>query len=349
MFSIPNGASKPLNCDHLRYNLDRKLKQMASTPAGESAGLARNCCVAAVPEDTTVYCKLTPSDSTRTGVTLVLPVYNEATGLPALLDGLQQALQAIGIDYEIIAVDDGSTDGSKDILRSRTDLRLLEHPINLGYGATLKTGIRHARFPLIAITDADGTYPHEHLATLIQRMRHADMVVGARTGDQVDYPMIRGVPKWFLVRFAEWLARRRIPDLNSGLRVFHRDIAQRFLKILPDGFSFTTTITLAMLTNGYLVEYEPINYRVRRHSQSKIHPLRDTWRMLRTIFCTGMYFAPLRVFLPIAALFGLACGVTLSFDLYYRDLTERTLILFVATTQLAMFGLLADMIDKRSP
>lgn len=282
------------------------------------------------------------------GVSLVLPVYNEAADLSQLLDGLQQALQATGLHYEILAVDDGSTDGSSEILRNRSDLRLLTHAVNLGYGAALKTGIRHARFPIIAITDADGTYPHEHLAALIGRMSHADMVVGARTGPEVEYPLIRSIPKWFLVRFAEWMARQRIPDLNSGLRVFQRDIAQRFLKILPDGFSFTTTITLAMLTNGYLVEYQPINYRTRTGT-SKIRPIRDTLRMLRTIFCTGMYFAPLRVFLPIASLFGLAFAVTLGQDLYYRDLTERTLILFVAATQLGMFGLLADMIDKRSP
>lgn len=278
----------------------------------------------------------------------MLPVYNEAAGLTAAVDGLHRTLQAAGIEAEILVVDDGSTDGSREILRRRTDLRLLEHPVNLGYGAALKTGIRHARFPIIAITDADGTYPHEHLPILIRRMDAADMVVGSRTGAEVEYPILRSIPKWFLVRFAEWLARRRIPDLNSGLRVFHRPIAERFLKILPDGFSFTTTLTLAMLTNGYLVEYEPINYRTRT-GQSKIHPIRDTWRMLRTIFCTGMYFAPLRVFLPIAALFAVACSITLAQDLYFRDLTERTLILFVAATQLAMFGLLADMIDKRSP
>ncbi len=282
------------------------------------------------------------------GITLVLPVYNEATGLIAVLDSLQAALQATGVTFEIVVVDDGSTDGSRDLLRGRSDVRVLEHSSNRGYGAALKTGIRHARYPIIVITDADGTYPHEHLGSLMARMSRADMVVGARVGTEVEYPLIRSIPKWFLIRFAEWMARTKIPDLNSGLRIFRRDIAERFLKILPDGFSFTTTITLAMLTNGYLVEYEPINYRART-GRSKIRPIRDTLGMLQTIFCTGMYFAPLRVFLPIAGLFGMAFAVTLAQDIYYRDLTERTLILFVATTQLTMFGLLAQMIDKRSP
>ena len=282
------------------------------------------------------------------GITLVLPVYNEATGLIAVLDSLQAALQATGVNFEIVVVDDGSTDGSRDLLRGRSDVRVLEHSSNRGYGAALKTGIRYARYPVIVITDADGTYPHEHLGALIARMSRADMVVGARVGSEVEYPLIRSIPKWFLIRFAEWMARTKIPDLNSGLRIFRRDIAERFLKILPDGFSFTTTITLAMLTNGYLVEYEPINYRTRT-GRSKIRPIRDTLGMLQTILCTGMYFAPLRVFLPIAGLFGMAFAVTFAQDVYYRDLTERTLILFVATTQLTMFGLLAQMIDKRSP
>ncbi|MES2792356.1 MAG: glycosyltransferase family 2 protein [Planctomycetota bacterium] len=282
------------------------------------------------------------------GISIVLPIFNEVAGLAVQLDSLYAALQSIGVTFEIVAVDDGSTDGSREVLRGRSDLRLLEHPSNRGYGAALKTGIRFARYPIIVITDADGTYPHEHLASLLSRMSHADMVVGARTGANVEYPLIRSIPKWFLVRFAEWMARQRIPDLNSGFRVFRRDIAERFLKILPDGFSFTTTITLAMLTNGYLVEYEPINYRAR-NGRSKIRPVRDTLGMLKTIFCTGMYFAPLRVFLPIAGVFAAAFAVTFAQDLYYRDLTERTLILFVAATQLGMFGLLAQMIDKRSP
>jgi glycosyltransferase involved in cell wall biosynthesis len=281
-------------------------------------------------------------------VSLVLPVYNEAQNLAALLTGLQSAMQACCDVFEVIVVNDGSTDGSREILRGRSDIRLIEHPVNRGYGAALKTGIRHAKYPLIVISDADGTYPPEHLAALLLRMEHADMVVGARTGSEVAYPLIRGIPKWFLVRFAEWMARQRIPDLNSGLRVFQRDVAQRFLKILPDGFSFTTTITLAMLTNGYLVEYEPINYRSRT-GRSKIRPIRDTLGMLRTILFTGMYFAPLRVFLPIATFFGVGFLATVTQDIIYRDLTERTLILFVAATQFGMFALLAEMIDKRSP
>lgn len=284
----------------------------------------------------------------RTSVSVIVPTFNEEGCIAATIDELLPLLQECCEEFEIIVVNDGSTDGTREILSGRSDVRVIEHAGNRGYGASLKTGIRHAKFPLIVITDADGTYPAEALPQLLERANDADMVVGARIGSRVEYPALRRIPKWFLVRFAEWMARQHIPDLNSGLRVFPKRHALRYLNILPDGFSFTTTITLALLTNNYTVEFVPIDYR-RRVGQSKIHPILDTLRLARTIFRTGMYFAPLRVFLPIAGLFFAAFAGTFLTDLVARqNLSEKTLILFVAATQLAMFGLLADMIDKRS-
>jgi glycosyltransferase involved in cell wall biosynthesis len=227
-------------------------------------------------------------------------------------------------------------------------VRVLTHQQNRGYGAALKTGIRQAKHDLIVITDSDGTYPNERIPDLVALSREADMVVGSRTGDNVTYPLIRKIPKLFLKRFAEWMAHQPIPDMNSGLRVFRKSVAERFLNILPNGFSFTTTITLAMMTNGYSVHYEPIDYHPRV-GKSKIKPIRDTLRFVQLILRTGMYFAPLRVFLPVAAVFFSGFLFTLYQDIFIRnDLTERTLILFVTATQLCMFSLLADMIDKRS-
>jgi glycosyltransferase involved in cell wall biosynthesis len=279
---------------------------------------------------------------------LVLPVYNEELGITTTLNHLHETLQVARCRYEIIVVNDGSTDHSGEILRARADIRLIEHFRNQGYGAALKTGIKHAKHSLIVITDADGTYPNERIPDLVRLAEQADMVVGARIGENVQYSNIRKIPKWFLVRFAQWVVRQRIPDLNSGLRVFHKSIAERFLNILPDSFSFTTTITLAMLTNNYIVHYEPIDYHFRL-GKSKIKPIRDTLGFIQIILRTGVYFAPLRVFLPISYIFFLGFLFTLFQDIFVReDLTERTLILFVAATQIAMFALLADMIDKRS-
>jgi glycosyltransferase involved in cell wall biosynthesis len=282
------------------------------------------------------------------GFSLVLPVYNEEGAIAATLDELQSILHSADCDYEIITVNDGSSDRTGEILRDRTDVRLIEHPRNRGYGAALKTGIRHAKYPLIVITDADGTYPNERIPQLVSLTAQADMVVGARIGANVQYSTLRKIPKWFLVRFAQWVAQSSIPDLNSGLRVFRKSVVERFIKILPDTFSFTTTITIAMLTNNYIVHYEPIDYRFRV-GKSKIKPIRDTLRFIQLILRTGVYFAPLRVFLPIAMVFFCGCTITLIQDIFVReDLTERTLILFLAATQTAMFALLADMIDKRT-
>jgi glycosyltransferase involved in cell wall biosynthesis len=278
---------------------------------------------------------------------VVVPAYNEEAGILDTLKDLREQCASLGVASEIIVVDDGSTDRTREVLAGLSGIRVLTHAQNRGYGAALKTGIHHAQHPLIAITDADGTYPNERIPDLIRLAASVDMVVGARTSANVEHPPLRSVPKWFLKRFAEWLTRRKIPDINSGLRVFRRDAAVEFARILPDGFSFTTTITLAMLTNDCSVHYEPIDYR-RRLGRSKIRPIRDTLRIAQLILRTGMYFAPLRVFFPVALLFGAGFLGSLAIDIFWRrDLTEATLVLLVASTQIAMFALLADMIDKR--
>jgi glycosyltransferase involved in cell wall biosynthesis len=277
---------------------------------------------------------------------LVIPVYNEEKIIAATVDELQQILQSY--QYEIIVVNDGSTDATSQVLSSVSGITLIEHNRNRGYGAALKTGIRQAQYPLIVITDADGTYPNERIPDLLTLAAKADMVVGSRTGKNVTYSNLRKIPKWFLVRFAQWVTKTKIPDLNSGLRVFQRDVLVKFIPVLPNTFSFTTTITIAMLTNNYIVHYEPIDY-FHRVGKSKIKPIRDTLRFVQLILRMGVYFAPLRIFLPVAGLFFTAFLVTLFQDLFIRqDLTESTLILFVAAIQVGMFALLADMIDRRS-
>ncbi|HLO48383.1 MAG TPA: glycosyltransferase family 2 protein [Kamptonema sp.] len=290
---------------------------------------------------------LQSSEAVSPVFSLILPVYNEEDGVATTLDRIQETLKSSECKYELLVVNDGSTDGTRDILQSRTDIKVIEHNRNRGYGAALKTGIRYAKYPLIVITDADGTYPNERIPELVMLAMQADMVVGSRTGENVRYSNLRKIPKWFLVRFAEWITDCNIPDLNSGMRVFRKSVVERFLSILPDTFSFTTTITVAMLTNNYIVRYVPIDYHYRV-GKSKIKPIRDTIRFMHLILRTGVYFAPLRVFIPVACVFFIGFLITLSQDIFVRrDLTEATLILLVAATQLGMFALLADLIDKR--
>ncbi|MGF1458952.1 MAG: glycosyltransferase family 2 protein [Leptolyngbyaceae cyanobacterium] len=281
-------------------------------------------------------------------VSVVVPVYNEEDGVAQTLDELHQVLQSTGYQYEIVAVDDGSRDRTAEILIERTDIQLIQHRRNRGYGAALKTGITHAKYALIAITDADGTYPNDRLSELLALAQEADMVVGARTGANVTYSKLRSIPKYFLVAFAQWIAQQPIPDINSGMRVFRTSVVKRFLGILPDTFSFTTTITLAMLTNNYVVYYHPIDY-FHRKGRSKIKPIRDTLRFVQLILRTGVYFAPLRIFLPIAGLFFGAFSLSLLVDvLWLQDITDTTLLMFVTAIQITIFALLADMIDKRT-
>jgi glycosyltransferase involved in cell wall biosynthesis len=291
-----------------------------------------------------------PSDSPFSSppdFSLVIPVYNEEEGILTTLDHLQQAFASLACAYEIIVVNDGSQDRTQALLTSRADIHLIEHERNKGYGAALKTGIRAAQFPTLVITDADGTYPNEQIPALLALAPTADMIVGARTGEKVTYSSLRKIPKWFLVRFAEWITKQSIPDLNSGLRVMQKPVVEKFLNILPDTFSFTTTITVAMLTNNYRVRFVPIDYYART-GHSKIKPIRDTLRFVQIILRTGVYFAPLRVFMPIAGFFFALFCVTFIQDVVIRqDLTERTLILLIAFTQIGIFALLADMIDKR--
>lgn len=283
---------------------------------------------------------------------IIVPCFNEEAALPEAICSLREQLRGCDGPYELIVVDDGSTDGTADKLRELAardaGLRVITHDVNRGYGAALKTGIRHATAEWIAITDADGTYPNHELPRLLRYAGDYDMVVGSRNGLNVQYPLIRKIPKWFLIRFAEWMARRKIPDLNSGMRVFRKQVAERFLKILPDGFSFTTTITMAMLTNGYRVRYEPIDY-LTRVGRSKIKPIRDTLNFVQLILRTGMYFGPLRVLLPVIAVLLMLLGASASLDIFVRNnLTDTTTILVMMVLNTALFALLADMLDKRS-
>ena len=285
-------------------------------------------------------------------LSVIVPCYNEEAAVGPTIDTLVEHLaehMASKGTYELIVVDDGSTDGSADVLAravARHDtVKVVTHDRNRGYGAALKSGLRHARAELVAITDADGTYPNERLGELVRLAEHADMVVGARNADDA----LRRIPKLFLRAYCSWLVGRPIPDMNSGLRVFRKSIGERFMKILPDSFSFTTTLTVAMMRNRYHVEFVPISYATRV-GRSKLKPIRDTLRFVQLIVRTGMYFAPLRVLAPVVVLLSLAFLASLAYDIVaLGNLTDKTIILLLFAMNTALFALLADMIDKRSP
>ena len=283
---------------------------------------------------------------------VIVPCFDEELAICHTVESLREHLGDRD-SYELIVVNDGSTDQTESILatlaKEDSSLRIFHHDDNQGYGAALKSGIRKARSELIVITDADGTYPSEKILDLVWLIDHedADMAVGSRTGEDVNHRPFRSLPMMFLRRYASWIAGRNIPDLNSGLRVFRKSVAVRFFDLLPDGFSFTTTITLSMLTNFFDVRYLPINY-AKRMGMSKIKPVRDTINFLALIVRVGIFFAPLRVFVPIGLILGVGSLVSLSYDLLILDdLTEKTVILLIFFVNVMMFAILAEMIDRR--
>lgn len=294
-----------------------------------------------------------PSTSPSTTVTVLVPCYNEESAINETIRKLDGVL-AVLEHYEIIAIDDGSADTTVERLDALAaefpNLRIVRHDRNRGYGAALKIGMRHASSELIAITDADGTYPIHDLPKLIRLAidNDLDMVVGARTGANVTYSTLRKIPKFFLHRWINWIVNTKIPDINSGMRVFRKDMAQKFVRILPNGFSFTITITISALRNNYRVLFEPIDY-YQREGKSKIHPIKDTLRFVQIIGRTGMYFAPLRILTPLILILLVATGISLGYDTFVlRDLTEKSLVLLTMCLNVSIFAILADMIDKRS-
>lgn len=288
-----------------------------------------------------------PSNTQTLGVSVVVPIHNEQEMVLQTIELLHGALRQAKRPYEIIVVDDGSTDESSAALSRAANIKHLHHEQNRGYGASLKTGIKQATYPLIAIVDGDGTYPIDRLPYMLDLADNADMVVGARTGRNVHQPWLRRLPKWVLRRFAEWLTHSEIPDLNSGMRVFRKEQAERVVHLLPDGFSFTSTITMALLVRRRRVEFVSIDYH-KRVGRSKIRPIHDTIKFFQLIIRTAFLFAPLRVFLPIAGVFFLLFLISLVWDISCGDLTDRSLLLLTGATQLGMFSMLTDLIHKRS-
>ncbi|MCG3197563.1 MAG: glycosyltransferase family 2 protein [Candidatus Omnitrophica bacterium] len=280
-------------------------------------------------------------------VSLLIPAYNEAETIVETVKRARAALEGFLSSFEILVIDDGSTDDTGRHA-AEAGATVLRHDSNRGYGAALKTGLRHAQGEIVVITDADLTYPAERIPELVNELAEADMAVGARTGASVHIPLFRRPAKWILNRLANRVAGRRIPDLNSGLRAFKRDLALRYLHLYPEGFSFTTTLTLAALCDGCEVRYLPIDY-ARRAGKSKIHPLRDTFNFLVLIVRVAAYFEPLRVFLPATFV---SAGISALLLTYYfitdGGVSDAGVLACLFTLLIFMMGILADLVVRRA-
>jgi len=272
-------------------------------------------------------------------VSIVIPAFNEAAHVADQIRSVREVMEQTGWEFEILVVDDGSADNTAR-RAAETGVRVLRHRRNRGYGASLKTGIAAARHDWILITDADGTYPTSAIPQLLAAAPANDMVVGARVGKSVKIPLVRRPAKWVLGRLASYLAGRKLPDLNSGLRLMRRDLIERYHVLLPSGFSFTTTITLAATCNDHAVEYIPIDYHARL-GESKIRS-RHAYDFLLLILRTIVFFNPLKVFLPVGAILFISGAAKFVYDVSKENLSETAVLGMLGALVVWAVGLLAD-------
>ena len=283
-------------------------------------------------------------------ISIIIPMYNEEEAIGDDLDTIAQTMRGSDIPWEIIVVDDGSTDASPEIVRQREGVRLIQHSHNRGTGAARTTGLHHARGDVIVMTDGDGTYPNHDIPKLLAYIGDYDMVIGARKAEAGSLRWLRSPAKLFIRLLASYLTGVKIPDVNSGLRVFKKSIAERFLDILPTTHSWVGTQTVAFLSEGYAVKFVPIDY-YKRKGKSSFHPIADTYNYLSLVVRTIMYFNPLKVFLPVALALIVVGAIKLVRDIiYYRGfyVPGVTLMLILTAIQVGAIGLLADLIVKRA-
>jgi glycosyltransferase involved in cell wall biosynthesis len=280
-------------------------------------------------------------------VSVILPVHNERGHVRREIDRIRSALETSAYSFEVIVVDDGSTDGSGEELRQIEGIRLIQFQRNRGAGSARKAGTGAARGHVVVWTDVDMTYPNDEIPRLVKELEGHDQVVGARTSEQGTVKPIRVPAKWFIRRLASYLVETPIPDLNSGFRAFRRDVALQFLYLLPSGFSCVSTMTMTFLANGYSVKYIPIDYSPRAGS-SKFHWWTDTKRYLVQVVRMVLSFNPLRFFMPLSITLTAIGVAKLTYDWSTKSfhLAANTLLIFFAALQLFSIGLLADLVVR---
>lgn len=281
-------------------------------------------------------------------VSVVIPAYNEEAAIAETVTKVREVLTAAGeAEFEIIVVDDGSADRTGAIA-AEAGARVLTKLQNMGYGNSLKLGIRAATHDTIVITDADGTYPIDRIPELLARFRQGfNMVVGARTGAHYRESIIKSPLRAILKWLVEFTAGRRIPDINSGLRVFSKVEAIPFFDHLSEGFSFTTSITLGYMLRMKFVDYLDIDYH-KRVGTTKVRLFRDSLRTLQFIVQAILYYNPMKIFLVLSGATA-AMGIVLIFAGFFLKLITAAMLgvgsMLVSVLVFAL-GLLGELLRQ---
>jgi polyisoprenyl-phosphate glycosyltransferase len=295
-----------------------------------------------------------PKGTNSLDVTVVLPCYNEQDHVLAEIERISKTMNASGFTYELLVIDDKSTDNTLAVLREALpkypQMRLMPFRRNGGSGTARRIGTREAYGRIVVWTDADMTYPNERIPEFVQYLLDnpdVDQVVGARTSEQGSHKFLRVPAKWVIRKIAERLAATKIPDLNSGLRAFRRDVSLPYLRLLPPGFSCVTTITMSFLSNQHPVDYIAIDY-AKRAGSSKFHFVKDAYRYILQVLRMVMYFNPIKVLMPLA-LWMLGIGVIKAIsDVIRYDfrITTNAMLLLMTGLLVASVALLADLIVR---
>jgi glycosyltransferase involved in cell wall biosynthesis len=287
-------------------------------------------------------------------VTVILPCYNEEAHVAREIERITAALDASNFSYELLVIDDKSTDNTLAVLKAELPryphLRLMPFRRNGGSGTARRIGTAEACGRIVVWTDADMTYPNERIPEFVQYLvdhPDVDQVVGARTSEQGTHKVFRVPAKFVIRKIAETLASTKIPDLNSGLRAFRRDVSLPYLRLLPPGFSCVTTITMSFLSNQHGVDYLPIKY-AKRSGTSKFHFIKDAYRYILQVLRMVMYFNPIKVLMPLALWIFVIGFVKSIVDIvrYHFRLTTSTLLLLLTGLIIGSIALLADLIVR---
>lgn len=274
-------------------------------------------------------------------LSIIIPAKNESTGLSAILPRLRQLLP----QAEIIVVNDASSDGTPEVCKSH-GVRVITHPYSIGNGAAIKTGARAASGSILALMDADGQHDPADLPRLLSKLEEGyDMVVGARHGSS-QASLGRWTANAVYNRLASWMVGHRIGDLTSGFRVARAAKFREFLHLLPNGFSYPTTITMSFFRAGYTVGYTPITAGTRA-GKSHINPLRDGLRFFLIIFKVGTLYSPLKIFLPISLVFfGAGLGYYVYTYFMEHRFTNMSALLFSTSVLVFLIGLVSEQITN---
>ena len=272
-------------------------------------------------------------------LTIIIPVYNEAENITPVIEGVKRIM---GSDIELLLIDDGSTDSTVEIAHA-CGTKVISHPYNMGNGAAIKTGLRMAKGEVIITMDGDGQHDPADIPKLLEHIDRYDMAVGARGWEGAVH---RNIANRIYNMLASYVTGMRVKDLTSGFRAIRNDVAKRYVYLLPNGFSYPTTITMALIKSGHSVKYVPIKAK-KRTGKSNIRPFRDGMKFLSIIAKIATLFSPFKIFLPVSGLFFMG-GLAYYWYAYLTGTRFPNLPVFIIISGVIIFmmGLVAEQIAQ---